>query len=257
MKEKIIACARSLGISDIGFTSYEGKTAIVCLFAYPCMPKPDANLSLYTYGKDYHAVIAEILTSLGKQTLPDDFSVHADIGPSVDRHLARLAGLGFYGKNGMLIHPKLGSFFFIGWIHTSISVSYDTPIEQTCLGCNQCYKACPGGALSEDSLDITRCASAISQKKGELTWEEKAILIKSNLIFGCDRCQTVCPHNRDIQTTYLPDFTENQIFRLSLAELSSMTNRTFSEKYKDRAFSWRGKGVLIRNLEIISNAKKE
>lgn len=257
MKETIIARARSLGISDIGFTSHEGKTAIVCLFAYPGTPKPDANLSLYTYGKDYHATITKVLTSLGNQTLPDDFSVHADIGPSVDRHLAYHAGLGFYGKNGMLIHKSLGSFFFIGWIHTSISVPLDAPINQICLGCNQCYRACPGGALSEKGLDITRCASAISQKKGVLTLEEEAILIKSHLIFGCDRCQTVCPHNRDIRAKYLPDFTEDQIVRLSFDDLLPLTNRTFSDKYKDRAFSWRGKGVLIRNLEIISNAKKE
>ena len=257
MKEKIIACAKSLGISDIGFTRYENKTAIVCLFAYPGTPVAHANLSLYTYGKDYHIVATERMTRLATACNLPDFSVHADIGPAVDQALAYRAGLGFYGKNGTLIHKALGSFFFIGWIETSFAVPFDAPLAESCKSCRKCFHACPGGALSEQGLDISRCASAISQKKGILSEEEAKILIKSNLIFGCDCCQSVCPHNQDIHTEYLSDFTENQIVRLDISELEAMSNRSFLLKYKDRAFSWRGKGVLIRNLEIIANAKKE
>ena len=257
MKDQLFAASKDYGISALGITRHESNTAIVCLFAYPSVPNENANLSLYTYGVDYHTVIGDILCAFGERFFPHDFSVHVDIGEPIDRKLAYNAGLGFYGKNGMLIHPQLGSFFFIGWIETSVFIPEDTPLSAKCLGCNACFHACPGNALSDAGLDTSKCSSAISQKKGKLSKEEEAILMKSGLCFGCDACQLVCPHNQHIETTYLPQFSENCISHLSLAEIMPLSNREFKEKYKDRAFSWRGKSVVLRNLEIISKETQE
>jgi epoxyqueuosine reductase QueG len=175
--------------------------------------------------------------------------IFADIGPSVDRLLAYRAGLGFYGKNKMLINPDFGSYFFIGYILCDIELESDASIERECDGCGKCIKACPGSAL-DDSFCIEKCASHISQKKGELTQEEIEILKKSSLIFGCDICQRVCPHN-NITPRPMAEFTEDIISSLSKSDLEGLSNKEFMNKYKDRAFSWRGKKVLERNIDIL------
>ena len=208
--------------------------------------------SLYARGIDYHLVIREKLSAVSDfiQTLfPDaECEIFADIGPEVDRGLAYEAGLGFYGKNKMLINDDFGSYFFIGYILCDLDLSPDTPLEKTCLGCNRCITACPGGALGEE-FDINKCASHISQKKGDLSQSEIAILKKSGLIFGCDMCQRVCPHN-NITPNPLREFTEDLIHSLGIEDIEKLSNREFMKKYKNRAFSWRGKGVLERNIKI-------
>ena len=258
MKEKIRFFARSIGIEKCGFTHYEGKTAIVCLFPY-FNGYNGGNLSLYAQSRDYHLVIKEKLEKLREYILPfsqsPDIPIFADIGPSVDRLLAYRAGLGFYGKNNMLINPDFGSFFFIGYILCDIALESDSSLNKECDGCGRCIKACPGGALG-DNFCIEKCASHISQKKGALSKEEEKILAASNLIFGCDICQKVCPHN-NITPKPMKEFTEDLIYSLSLSDIENLSNREFLKKYKDRAFSWRGRQILIRNLHFFESIKAE
>ena len=148
----------------------------------------------------------------------------------------------------MLINDDFGSYFFIGYILCDLDLSPDTPLEKTCSGCNRCITVCPGGALGEE-FDINKCASHISQKKGDLTQSEIAILKKSGLIFGCDACQRVCPHN-NITPNPIKEFAEDLIHSLSIEDIEKLSNREFLKEYKNRAFSWRGKGVLERNINI-------
>ena len=152
MKNKITQYIHSLGIEKCGISSYEDKSAIVCLFPYYCGDE-GGNISLYARGLDYHLVINEKLSpavNFIKQLCPGtDCSVFADIGPEVDRKLAFNAGLGFYGKNGMLINDDYGSYFFIGYILTDLYLEPDSPLDKTCMGCNLCIKSCPGNALGE------------------------------------------------------------------------------------------------------------
>ncbi len=251
MKEKIFNFIHSLGIEKCGVSSYDEKSAIVCLFPY-FTSFEDGNLSLYARSYDYHKVINEKLSTVCDfiRTLAPDCccDVFADIGPEVDRHLAYEAGLGFYGKNHMLINDDFGSWFFIGYILCDLNLTPDTPIQKKCIGCNRCIEKCPGGALGEE-FDISKCASHISQKKGELTETEIAILKKSGLIFGCDMCQRVCPHN-NITPKPMKEFTEDLICSLNIEDIESLSNKEFMRKYKNRAFSWRGKSVVLRNLNI-------
>jgi len=252
MKNKIIEYLNSLGIEKCGVASYNGKSAVVCLFPYFSGYR-NGNLSLYARSRDYHKVIREKLSpvcdfihSLDSQA---ECEIFADIGPEVDRKLAYESGLGFYGKNGMLINDDFGSYFFIGYILCDLDLELDKPLDKTCIGCNKCIESCPGGALGE-KFQLEKCASHISQKKGNLTEDEIAILKKSGLIFGCDMCQKVCPHN-NITPKPMKEFTEDIIDSLSSSDIENLSNKEFLSKYKNRAFSWRGKVVLLRNIKLI------
>ena len=119
------------------------------------------------------------------------------------------------------------------------------------MNCMRCVNECPGNALL-DGFDISRCLSHITQKRGELTEWETELVRDSGSVFGCDICQKVCPHNRGVTHSDISLFTEDRITNLSLDDIDKLSNKAFREKYGNRAFSWRGKGVLCRNLQIIN-----
>ena len=242
----------------LGTSLFTPKSAIVCLFPYYVEHKDPSNLSRYTWATDYHLVINEYLKKLIEklQIMNTDaqFSIHCDTSPLADRYMAYLAGLGFYGKNNCFISPKWGSYVVIGTILTTLELEPDTPLTQSCMGCNRCITACLGQCLGHDEFKFDTCKSYITQKKGELTSEEEHIIAKTPLVFGCDVCQEVCPHNKDIPTTPIPEFQSVEPY-IDIDELDSLTNKEFKAKYGHRAFSWRGKKILMRNQEIIESKK--
>ena len=242
----------------LGTSLFTPKSAIVCLFPYYVEHKDPSNLSRYTWATDYHLVINEYLKKLIEklQIMNTDaqFSIHCDTSPLADRYMAYLAGLGFYGKNNCFISPKWGSYVVIGTILTTLELEPDTPLTQSCMGCNRCITACLGQCLGHDEFKFDTCKSYLTQKKGELTSEEKHIIAKTPLVFGCDVCQEVCPHNKDIPTTPIPEFQSVEPY-IDIDELDSLTNKEFKAKYGPRAFSWRGKKILMRNQEIIESKK--
>ena len=120
-----------------------------------------------------------------------------------------------------------------------------------CLGCRKCIKACPTGALGECGTDGYKCLSYITQKKGELTQQEQELMRKCGTVWGCDICQDVCPHNADAEQTDIDEFREDLIDTLKLD--SNISNKEFRRIYGKRAFAWRGKAVLVRNLEILAD----
>lgn len=242
----------------LGTSLFTPKSAIVCLFPYYVEHKDPSNLSRYTWATDYHLVINEYLKKLIEklQIINTDaqFSIHCDTSPLADRYMAYLAGLGFYGKNNCFISPKWGSYVVIGTILTTLELEPDTPLTQSCMECNRCITACLGQCLGHDEFKFDTCKSYLTQKKGELTSEEEHIIAKTPLVFGCDVCQEVCPHNKDIPTTPIPEFQSVEPY-IDIDELDSLTNKEFKAKYGHRAFSWRGKKILIRNQEIIESKK--
>lgn len=226
------------------------KVCIVALFPYFCGYPDKYNLSIYTHGKDYHRVTHDILTSVAEKMDLAEYEVHSDTGPHIDRRLAVNAGLCFVGRNNMCINEKYGSYFFIGYIACNADIPLSTPTDRLCVGCNKCLESCPGGALGDSGFDEAKCLSAITQKKGELTGKETELLKKSGIVFGCDICQSVCPHNEGVIHTPIDAFVNSRITSIEYDELISMSNREFREKFGDRAFSWRGKKVIERNLEL-------
>ena len=238
----------------LGTSLFTPKSAIVCLFPYYVEHKDPSNLSRYTWATDYHLVINEYLKKLIEklQIMNTDaqFSIHCDTSPLADRYMAYLAGLGFYGKNNCFISPKWGSYVVIGTILTTLELEPNTPLTQSCMGCNRCITACLGQCLGHDEFKFDTCKSYLTQKKGELTSEEEHIIAKTPLVFGCDVCQEVCPHNQSIPATPIPEFQRVEPY-IDINELETLTNKEFKAKYGNRAFSWRGKKILMRNQNII------
>ncbi len=210
------------------------------------------NLSAYARGEDYHSVASRIGDAVACLLSECGFSGKAfsDNGILDDRYLAYLAGLGFYGKNGLIINEKYGTYTFIGYIVTDVKLGYNSPIERGCIGCGACVSSCPGVAISDGEIDFLRCASYLTQKKGELTAPEADIIKKSGYVWGCDICQDVCPHNEGVKNSEISYFCDNLVDEVNELDMS---NKEFLHKYRNRAFTWRGAGVLRRNVDIMKN----
>ncbi|KXZ39290.1 epoxyqueuosine reductase [Alkalithermobacter thermoalcaliphilus JW-YL-7 = DSM 7308] len=234
----------------------DAKSIIVCLFPYFSGYSKDSNLSKYTHSIDYHIIIKDKLNEIGdflKKNIKNfNYKSFVDNGPLVDRYLAYISGLGYFGVNNSIINDKYGSYVFIGYIVNNYDFESDSPLEKTCIKCGNCIKSCPGGAiLGNYEIDYNRCLSYITQKKEELSDKEKELIIKNKTVFGCDICQDVCYHNKNIEHTNILDFKQNLILNLSYEEILNMSNKEFKRVYKDRSFAWRGKKILLRNLELL------
>lgn len=246
--------AASLEDRLLGTSEFVPNSAIVCLFPYYVEHNGPSNLSRYTWATDYHLVINEylekLIKELQKMNSSAQFSIHCDTSPLADRYMAYLAGLGFYGKNNCFISPKWGSYVVIGTILTTLELEPNMPLNQSCMECNRCMTACLGQCLGHDEFKYDTCKSYLTQIKGELTNEEESIISKTPLVFGCDVCQEVCPHNQNIPTTPIPEFQHVEPY-IDINELDTLTNKEFKAKYGNRAFAWRGKKILMRNQTII------
>lgn len=226
----------------------DAKSIIVCLFSYNT--KNEGNISKYAMGKDYHLVIKNKLEQFTLPIVKKGYKcmLFSDSWKMNERFLAVSAGLGFIGKNHMFIHPKFGSFVFIGTVITNCPLPESIPLNMTCCKCGKCINACPANALSDENFSENKCVSYITQKKGELTTDEISAIKKSGFLWGCDICQNVCPHNIYAPISKIEEFSENQILNLYIDK--NLSNREFKRIYKDRAFSWRGITPLIRNQKI-------
>ena len=230
--------------------------AWVLTAAYPYYPghRP-GNLSLYARGEDYHLVLIRRLTPIcnllsdyynGYQFLPA-----SDNSPLPEREAAWRAGLGLRGRHGLLILPPWGSYVFLATVLTDAAL--DLPAARSapnCMGCGACLAACPARALTGGGLRAEDCLSHLTQKKGELSPAQAALVAAHPLIWGCDICQQVCPYNREVPITLLPEFRDGLIDALAPEDLAGMTNRTFQAAYGGRAFAWRGPAPLRRNLAL-------
>lgn len=256
MKKQILKWAAQIGIPKVAIARLGGQSAVACLFPYYIGAPPEkANISSYAFSIDYHIIVGAYLSRLAaliEKNFAARCACFSDIGPPIDKEVAFNAGLGFFGINSLIINPVFGSFAFIGYILCDLYLEPDGPLSQSCDGCLNCVRACPGGAIRGDkTIDSARCASAISQKKGPLSADEKATLKKTGLIWGCDICQSVCPHNIGIPQTPLDAFRENLVFNISREDLEPAA----AQKLGKRAFLWRGRQPLLRNIKILEGIK--
>jgi len=227
---------------------------------------PRGWISRYAWGRDYHEVLWEklnaLLVALHEQ-IAEPFSAraYADTGPVSERILARYAGLGWLGKNTLLLNQSQGSFFFLGVILTSLDLEPSlAPAEalapDLCGTCRKCIDACPTDALVEPYvMDARRCISYLTiELRGSIPLEFREAI--GNNVYGCDICQDVCPHNRKAPATALSDFQPRQIqsgeslFQPHLEWLAGLTEEEFREAFRGSAMKrakWRG---LVRNTCI-------
>ena len=234
----------------------DAKSIIVCAFPYYIGKLEDSNLSKYCYGKDYHIVVKDVLQEVCEEIKKDisdfKYKVFADNGPLVDRYLAYLSGIGYYGINNNIITDKYGSYVFIGYIVNNFEFEIDKPLDKTCCKCNKCVKYCPGNALEGNyKMDPKKCLSYLTQKKEELSKDEKEKIKNNKMVFGCDICQDVCPHNKNIEKTSIEDFKISLLGKLDEEEIEEISNKEFKRRYGNRAFSWRGRKIIKRNMDII------
>lgn len=227
---------------------FEPKSVIVWLIPY-YVSKP-SNLSAYASSLDYHLYIKELSRELSA-FLTEHYTgcrVHGfgDNSPIDERHAALIGGLGILGDSGMLINEKYGTYVFIADTVTDIDASqFDTVKKEIeyCIHCGSCAAACPTGIIGGCS---TECLSAITQKKGKLNEDEISLMKKYNTVWGCDICQECCPYNKDKPVTPIEFFHTERIESLDSELLSSLSR----DELRKRAFGWRGRSVLIRNLDI-------
>ncbi len=231
------------------------RSCMVVLFPYKPKEEEAGNIALYARPLDYHKInhqyLEKIIQVMQKAYPKETFLSLVDTSPMVDRYLAYQAGLGFFGRNHCLIHPKYGSFFTIGAILTTLDMTPDTPLSLSCGDCHICQQHCPGRVISDDHFNPWHCKSYLTQKKEELTEEEIQILRRTPTIFGCDECQLHCPYNQQAPASPLPEIHEHRITTLTEETLFSYSNRSFDKTFRSYAFAWRGRRVLLRNLEII------
>lgn len=248
------------------------RAVIVLLFPYRAptdTPLPEhppytetggANIARYARPRDYHRICKQYLERLQARLqvqLPEEaFYPFVDTSPLPDRYLAYAAGIGYFGRNHCLINDRYGTYTVIGGLVTTAELPPSEPLTRSCLGCNRCRRYCPGQALRADGFTYRRCKSYLTQKKGEFSPTEAEILQRTPTVFGCDVCQDVCPHNRTAEPSPLPEFAADRLDRITAAELAAYSNTAFRKQFADRAWAWRGKQILLRNLACLA-AKKE
>lgn len=210
-----------------------------------------------SWGLDYHYILQDKLERLarGIEELTADFEYKGmvDTGALVDTAVARRAGIGFIGKNGLVISKEYGSYMFLGELITNLELEPDSPVDYDCGDCNRCVEACPTSCLLGDStMDARRCLSFQTQDKGmmELEFRKK---IKT-VIYGCDICQICCPYNKGIDSPPVVDI-DPDLAQPELIPFLELSNGQFKEKFGQIAGSWRGKNILQRNAIIaLANA---
>lgn len=219
------------------------------------LPPLAGKVARYARGEDYHDVLRRQLN-----TLLDWVQVEmpgclgrgvVDTAPLLERDFARRAGLGWFGKNTMLIHPRLGSYFLLGALLLDRELTPDPPfIAQHCGTCTACLRACPTAAFpSPGQLDARRCISYLTIELREAIPEPLRTPM-GEWIFGCDVCQEVCPWNRRAPNEgALP--ARDDLASLDCVELLGMSEAEFRQRFRDTALSRPKRRGLLRNAAIV------
>jgi len=235
--------------------------SVICVGKLYNTPDPlrqpdDARISRYAWGKDYHVTMRAALERMVVQLLQRAAFSHkicVDTAPLLERTFARLAGLGWIGKNTCLINEPLGSWFFLGEIVTSLDLQPGVPPPDRCGSCTRCIEACPTQAIVPSidgwQLDARRCISYLTiELRGPMPEDLRAGV--GDHVFGCDICQNVCPWNSKAPFTDDPDFAGSSIALEALARLSP---EEFRERFRESPIARAKYDGLLRNVEVARN----
>jgi epoxyqueuosine reductase len=235
------------------------SVVMVGLNYFPGKEKAQAGLgriARYARGEDYHDVLRRKLRLLADWIEREAPGVRGravvDTAPLLERDFARRAGLGWFGKNTMLINKRLGSYFFLGALLLDIQLEADAPHETShCGTCTACVEACPTGALPRPGeLDARRCISYLTiELKGSITEELRTPM--GDWLFGCDICQEVCPWNRKAPLATEPAFGDQDLSSLDPIMVLGLKEEAFRERFRKTALWRAGRRGLVRNAAIV------
>ena len=242
---------------------FDGATTAIVVAMNYGGTEPSGPVARYARGDDYHDVMLDRLTQLqrwietrvGRRVVGKPY---VDTGPLLERDLARRAGLGWFGKNTMLISPRVGSFYFLGSLLVDLELESDAPFETDhCGTCRRCLDACPTGALGEPHvLDATKCIAYLTiELKGEIPLELRPQI--GELVYGCDICQEVCPWNEKFaqplrEEAFRPRAAiAGKDARTLARELLAMSNEEFRIAFKGSPMKRAKLRGLQRNAAVV------
>lgn len=212
-------------------------------------------ISRYAWGEDYHdvmgAMLERVVVRLREEAPGLEARVYVDTGPVAEKAWAAAAGLGAWGKNGCLLHPEHGSWFFLGVVVTDLDLAGDAPRTDLCGSCTACLEACPTGALvAPYVLDARRCISYLTiEVKGEVPEEHREGVGRH--VFGCDVCQDVCPWNRRRRHRGGARFEPREgSFAPDLAALAALDEGAFRERFRRSPVKRAKRRGLLRSVAV-------
>ncbi len=210
-----------------------------------------AQIARYAWGEDYHEVLTPRLKSLDGflESLGGRQRSYVDTGPVLERDYAALAGIGWHGKSTMLISRKLGAFFFLGVILTTLELEPDKPAKDRCGSCNRCIDVCPTAAITAPHhLDARRCIAYLTiELKGAIPEEFRPLI--GNRIYGCDDCAAVCPWNRFATASGEARFTAREfVHDWTLRDFLSLDHAGFNRLFKGSPIKRIKRRGFLRNV---------
>lgn len=223
---------------------------------------PDApKVSRYAYGRDYHKVVKKRLKQLVRsieQELDVEISgrCFVDSAPVMERDWARRSGVGWMGKNTLLIHPGMGSYYFLAELIIDLPLAVDGPMKDYCGTCRRCIEACPTDAIGEEGyiLKANQCISYLTIELKEAIPEEFQGRME-DWVFGCDICQEVCPWNRFAKEHEEPEFEPREgLLEMSREEWMEMTEEVFGEVFAGTAVKRAKYSGIRRNLAFLEES---
>ncbi len=220
------------------------------------------KISMYAYGRDYHKVLKKKLKHFLNRIQEEIGEVHGrcfvDSAPVLERDWARRAGVGWVGKNTMVISPKAGSYFFLAEIISDLELAYDSPLKDYCGTCTRCIDACPTEAIAENGywMDGSKCISYLTiELKNKIPESFKDKM--EGWMYGCDICQQVCPWNRFSQPHQESDFEpKEELLRKSRQEWEEITEEVFADLFRGSAVKRTKYEGLKRNIEFLKGRNK-
>ena len=235
------------------------KTVIVLAMSYYHEVKEGENLSkfaLYAHGDDYHEVLREKVRPITEYISQEggECRICVDSAPILEKYWAVQSGIGYIGKNSLLIIPDAGSYFFLCEIITTLDLPADEPLKTDCGDCTKCITCCPGKAIENGHLDARKCRSYLTiEHRGDLPEN-----LHLSSVYGCDICQRVCPQNAHPPVTPMSEFLlRKEISSLTPEKIEKMSQSEFSAIFRHSPVKRAKLAGLKRNAANLKRNEKQ
>ncbi|MFH1434617.1 MAG: tRNA epoxyqueuosine(34) reductase QueG [Pseudomonadota bacterium] len=232
------------------------KTVFMAAAGYGHPPPPDdsfaAAIARYARGRDYHGVMRGLMEGIveeARRRLPDlSARVFVDTAPVMEKPWARMCGIGWIGKNSLIVTRSHGSFLVLGGFVTGLELEPDEPAADMCGSCTACIEACPTGAIHHDrTIDAGRCISHCTTETSQIDDEKLRNFVAGRSVFGCDICQQACPFNEHVPNGIPALRPFDALCGTGLRELAAMDIDKVRLLLKDTAMERPGPGRILQN----------